>query len=210
MNEATELLEVFDDAGHPTGVAKTRAEIHANGDWHLAFFCWIVRDNGELVLQKRSGAKSTFPHRFDASAAGHVRFGETRAQAMREIREELGLEVREDDLVPVGRHRQEHHHPNGIVDREHHDIYVLAYDAPLSTYRPNEEVSGLVAVDARALVDLVAERRASITTELWQGSQATPFVLRKEHLVPYDVAYHERIALAAERAQHSKSQRSSS
>jgi isopentenyldiphosphate isomerase len=197
VNEAEELLEVFDDAGNPTGVAKTRAEIHAAGDWHLAFFCWIVRADGELVLQRRSPTKTTFPNRFDASAAGHVRFGETTAQAMREIEEELGLVVREEELVSIGRHRQVHHHP-GIVCREHHDVYLLRRDDPFTAYRPNEEVSGLLAVPARALVELVADRLVAIETELFTSKGHARFSLTKPMLVPYDVAYHERIATAAE------------
>jgi isopentenyldiphosphate isomerase len=197
VHENAEILEVFDDAGHPTGVAKTRAEIHAAGDWHLAFFCWIVRGDGALVLQRRAAAKATFPGRFDASAAGHVRFGETPAQAMREIEEELGLVVREDELVSIGRHRQVHHH-RGIICREHHDVYLLRRDDPFSAYRPNEEVSGLVAVPARTLVELVGDLRPSIQTELFTTSLGSPFSLTKPMLVPYDVAYHERIAIAAE------------
>ena len=74
-NDPDELLEVFDKNGHGTGRAKTRAEIHRQGLWHLAFFCWIVTSAGEVVLQRRAATKDVWPGRFDASAAGHVRFG---------------------------------------------------------------------------------------------------------------------------------------
>ena len=52
-NDPTELLEVLDGYGHPTGIAKPRAAIHVDGDWHQAFHCWIVRGGGsEVVLQR--------------------------------------------------------------------------------------------------------------------------------------------------------------
>ncbi len=123
-----------------TGIARSRADIHRRGDWHQAFHCWIVRDGPrreELVLQQRSLAKDTFPGCWDAAAAGHWRFGETAAQAAREIEEELGIAVPFDALHWVGREAIDREHPNGLVDREHHQVYVLHWPAPLTSYRPD-------------------------------------------------------------------------
>ncbi len=203
-----ELLEVFDAAGEPTGVAKTRAAIHADGDWHLAFFCWIVREsNGglggvgevEVVLQRRAPHKDVWPGHFDASAAGHVRFGETLREASREIEEELGLRVDPAQLEPLTRHRQEHVHESGIVDREIHDVYVLRCDTPLEDYRPGPEVTGLVAVPVAHLVELACGTRPSLATTLVQhapdgATSHEPITLRRDDLVPYDVGYWEKIA----------------
>lgn len=125
-----ELLEVHDAAGNATGVAKTRAAVHRDGDWHLAFFCWIVRQGAggalEVVLQKRAADKDVWPGRFDASAAGHVRFGESAVEAAREIDEELGIVAPPGALVPVMRHHIEHVHERTtrLVDREIHDVHL--------------------------------------------------------------------------------------
>src|ERR1700737_1783560 len=106
QNDPAELLEVFDAAGKPTGRARSRASVHLDGDWHQAFHCWIRRHEGqEVVLQRRSLAKDTFPGCWDASAAGHWRFGETAAEAAREIAEELGLEVSFAELIYRGREK---------------------------------------------------------------------------------------------------------
>jgi len=203
MTDPDEVLEVFDPDGRPTGQAKARGRIHLDGDWHLAFFCWIARSGPagvELVLQKRSDGKDVFPSRFDASAAGHVRFGESRTEMLREVREELGLTVSESDLLALPRHRQEHVHANGIVDREHHDLNLLRCDLPLSAYAPSQlEVSGLAPVPAAALADLAEGLRDEVETELVEhladGSFCvTPLRLRREHLVPYERGYHRRLA----------------
>jgi isopentenyldiphosphate isomerase len=175
-----ELLEVFDAAGHPSGVAKTRAAVHRDGDWHLAFFCWIFRGD-DVVLQKRALFKDVWPGRFDASAAGHVRFGETTAEAAREIDEELGIMVDPRSLYPLMRHFQEHVHANGIIDREIHDVHLLRCELPLEEYRPGPEVTALVAVPFDALLELVSGTRESIATTLGE--------LHQGDLVPYDLAY---------------------
>ena len=80
LTDPHELLEVYDPDGRPTGVAKARGAVHRDGDWHLAFFCWVARATPrgpELLLQQRALRKDVFPGRFDASSAGHVRFGES-------------------------------------------------------------------------------------------------------------------------------------
>lgn len=199
-----ELLEVFamtrGGVARATGLAKTRAAIHHDGDWHLAFFCWIMRksdggDDIEVVLQKRAPHKDVWPDRFDASAAGHVRFGESTAEASREIEEELGLHVEPSALEPLARHHQEHVHDSGLVDREIHDLHLLRCDAPLASYRPGPEVTALTAVPIDAVVELVAGRRASIATTLVRAGAADQRIeLRRSDLVPYDVEYWERLA----------------
>ena len=197
-----ELLEVFDAKGRPTGRAELRRVIHERGLWHLAFFCWIVTGAGSVVLQRRASWKDTWPGCFDASAAGHVRFGENLAQAARELDEELGLSVDVASLEPVMRHRQEHRHANGLVDRELQDVYLLRCDRRLEDYRPGPEVSGLALVPLRALVELAQRTRLEIPTTLVTFDDQhrplrTPRVLHREDLVPSDPGYHQAIALAA-------------
>jgi len=210
-SDPLELIEVFDAAGQPTGVAKTRAAVHHDGDWHLAFFCWIFRtaEDGtlEVILQKRADTKDVWPGRYDASAAGHVRFGETTAEASREIEEELGLRLGDghaSQLVPIMRHRQEHVHANGLIDREIHDVHLLRCALPLEDYRPGLEVSGLCAVPIDALVDLSRGTRASIAATLVTfdaSGQARHqrVLLGPEQLVPYDAGYFELLAERADR-----------
>src|SRR5712691_8312246 len=164
QNDPTELLEVFDAGGQPTGRAKTRASIHLDGDWHQAFHCWILRRNrDEIVLQRRSLAKDTFPGCWDAAAAGHWRFGETAAEAAREIAEELGLDVNFADLTFRGRERGARRFANGLIDREHHQVYVLESDRPLTDYHPDpSEVIGLAAFASREVLRVAVGRLSNM------------------------------------------------
>lgn len=202
-----EMLEVFDAEGRPTGIAKSRAAVHRDGDWHLAFFCWIVRpgDGGpEIVLQRRAMHKDVWPGRFDASAAGHVRFGETIAEATREVEEELGIHVEPHELRHVLRHQQEHVHESGLVDREIHDVHLLPSERALDDYRPGPEVTGLVAVPMEALLALADGSLATFPTVLVTfDATGAPHhehvVLHHDDLVPYDAGYLETLAASLAR-----------
>jgi isopentenyldiphosphate isomerase len=193
FNDPAELLEVFDASGHPTGVAKSRAAIHLEGDWHLAFHCWIVRRHGrEIVLQRRAFEKDTFGGYWDAAAAGHWRFGETPPQAAREIAEELGLDVPFGALSYRGRERLSRRFANGLIDREFHLVYVLECDEPLMTYRPDRrEVIGLAAFPVTELLAVLGQRQSTVeATEavaVDHDARLTPerVVVGRDDLVPY-------------------------
>jgi isopentenyldiphosphate isomerase len=197
QNDPTELLEIFDRSGKPTGKARTRAEIHRAGDWHLAFHCWILRRGGkEVVLQRRSLRKDTFPGCWDAAAAGHWRFGESPAEAAREIAEELGIDVDFNRLVYRGRERSSRHRmPNGLIDRELHEVYVLHDDRPLSVYRPDvAEVIGLAAFEVADVIALATGRLArgnaseAVVVNTDGSLTRSVVTVSRADLVPYSAA----------------------
>lgn len=63
----------------------------------------LVNSAGEVYVQHRAATKRLWPDRKTISASGHVDPGETFEQAaVREVSEELGIELRANDLRPVG------------------------------------------------------------------------------------------------------------
>jgi isopentenyldiphosphate isomerase len=206
QNDPAELLEVFDARGRPTGVAKPRGAIHLDGDWHLAFHCWILRRHTrEIVLQQRSTAKDTYAGCWDAAAAGHWRFGESPAEAAREIAEELGIAVEFKRLVYAGRERAARLYRNGLKDRELHEVYLLELDQPLTAYRPDPaEVSGLAAFPTTQLIEVVAGKTELVlaTEAVAVGSDGalrpSTVSIRRQDLVPYSAARFRRMIGRAE------------
>jgi isopentenyldiphosphate isomerase len=202
LTDPRELLEVYDEHGNPTGQAKARGPVHIDGDWHLAFFCWIARPGGrgiEVLLQHRAARKDVWPLRFDASAAGHVRFGESLAEAAREVREELGIQVELTDLIALGRHHQQHQHLNGLVDREHHALHLLTPGPADAAYQPDpREVAGLAWIVLADLLGLVDGTLAAATVRYRAvDAPAGAFAdrtLTAADLVPYADGYHRRLA----------------
>lgn len=90
---AEEIFDVVDENDHVIG-RNSRSEVHRLGLRHRAVHVLVYNSKGEIFLQKRSMQKDTFPGAWDSSAAGHLDCGEDYdACAIREMREELGLEA---------------------------------------------------------------------------------------------------------------------
>lgn len=142
-----ELFDIYDEDMNHIGI-KPRNEVHRDGDWHQVFHCWVIGIDPDgltfMVLQKRAPNKKIFPNMLDISAAGHLSAGETVADGVRELEEELGLAVTLDDLIPIGR-RVSAKKYNGLIDCEVANVFLLECNQPLAQYNYQaDEISGLV------------------------------------------------------------------
>lgn len=102
-----ELFDILDEEGKPTGIVKERGVAHREGSAHPTAHIWIVRPNEnsgfDLLLQKRSSKKDSYPGCLDISSAGHVSAGDdVTDSAVRELSEELGIHATKEELEPVG------------------------------------------------------------------------------------------------------------
>ena len=99
MSKKTELLDILDQNGSPTGESKKREDVHQLGLWHRTVHLWILNSKGQLLLQQRSKTKDTNPNLWDISVAGHIEKGQTPIQAvLREAEEEIGLVCEESEI----------------------------------------------------------------------------------------------------------------
>ena len=101
-----EIFDIVDEKGIPTGETIERTQAHEKGVRHRTAHIWIVREQdgkAQLLLQKRSAEKDSFPGRFDTSSAGHIQAGdEPEESAIRELHEELGIRAAKEDLTFAG------------------------------------------------------------------------------------------------------------
>ena len=101
-----EILDIIDKNGNPTGETVEREYAHSHGIWHRTSHLWLVRkqnDAVQILLQKRAEDKSSFPGCYDISSAGHIPAGvDFKESAIRELKEELGIDASESDLVFCG------------------------------------------------------------------------------------------------------------
>src|SRR6185312_9838509 len=153
-----ELFDVVDEDGAPTGEVKRRAEVHRDGDWHRAFHLWIVARSqdgvSEILFQRRSARKDTWPGRLDIAVGGHYRSGETIEDVVREIDEEVGIQPSLEDLVYIGRRRAVSLE-SAWQDRELQDVYLLAIHGDFPVFAPNfEEIESLLRIDIAELIRL--------------------------------------------------------
>lgn len=151
---ADELLDVLTPAGEPTGLVKRRADVHRDGDWHRVFHLWVVKEDRYVLFQRRAATKDIEPGKIDATVGGHYGAGEDLRAVLREVEEEIGLNVSPADLHPLINVRIEYFYEHA-TDREHTESYVLRRDAPLNDYRlPCNEVTVLYEVPIDGAIEL--------------------------------------------------------
>src|SRR5277367_4925116 len=88
-----EIFDIVNERDEVVG-QNTRREVHARGLWHRAVHVLVFNARGEVFLQKRSMRKDIAAGKWDSSSSGHLDSGEDYdACAVREVREELGLDL---------------------------------------------------------------------------------------------------------------------
>lgn len=157
-----EWLKVFDDTRRQIGVA-TRKEVHEKGLWHETFHCWIVSEEEVPViyLQIRSPRKKDYPNLLDITAAGHLLSTENVKDGVREMEEEIGINVTIEDLTYLGILHYEM--INGtLLDKEFAHTYLYKKTINEEAFLlQEEEVAGIVSA---TIDDFYA---------LWNGTKET-------------------------------------
>lgn len=131
-----EFFDICSESGLPTGETVSRRQAHEKGILHRTAHVWILRKREgrrQVLLQKRSRQKDSYPGMYDTSSAGHIPAGEEPLpSALRELREELGIAATEDELRYAGHFRieyQEQFHHRQFRDNEY--VHVFVYTEPV-------------------------------------------------------------------------------
>lgn len=136
---STEIFDIYDEQLKYIGTA-TREEAHREGYWHRTFHCWVYeqqQDELYIAFQQRQAIKDTNPLCFDITVAGHLCAGETVQDAVREIKEEIGLTVAFDQLhylMQVKEQSTDVHHGVAFKDFEFSEVFALENPCPLHTW----------------------------------------------------------------------------
>ncbi|WP_371862464.1 isopentenyl-diphosphate Delta-isomerase [Cellulomonas composti] len=140
---------LLDDEGRASGAAP-RAEVHGrHTPLHLAFSCYVLDDDGRVLVTRRAPTKRTWPGVWTNAFCGHPRPGEAPADAVRRRgREELGLELVELTLVlPSFRYRAVD--DSGMVEHEECPVWFARAAGPVAA--DPDEVAQIQWVDAEDL-----------------------------------------------------------
>ncbi|OXM85544.1 NUDIX hydrolase [Paenibacillus rigui] len=216
MNKQQELFDIFDAQMNPIGIAP-RHEVHRKGYWHQTFQCWIVSSFADetaigpdsskpaLLFQMRHPDKDTFPGLLDISCAGHLLAGEQVEDGLRELVEELGVEVVFEQLLPCGSYREEQYISPNLIDRELCHVFILPREQALKDYRLQEdEVTGLYRIglaDVRLLAQGKAEHIVAEGVETDAEGKLVPVrrTFGQADFVPHAPSYYELVLKGAER-----------
>lgn len=185
-----------------------RKAAHLAGEWHRTFHCWVVSGSPKpsLLFQLRSAAMESFPDTLDVSAAGHLEAGESVAEGVREVREELGVDFDDQQLHPLGDRVEVADQVNGQRNREYQSVYLLRLDAALESYTPQvSEVAGLLWLPLDHGLRLFAgESQTAPTHGIAYNAEGEEWlavnrVVREEDFLPRIQRYYLSVAIMAER-----------
>ena len=102
----SEDIYILHENGNIVGL-EARDEVHEKAILHAGVQCWVMNTKGEILLQKRAAIKVHSSGKWDVSFGGHcTRVAEGQdiylANAVKEGREELGLNINPDNLIKLG------------------------------------------------------------------------------------------------------------
>lgn len=167
-----ELLEILDKQGRKTGRTKERNQVHKEGDWHASAHIWFINSNQEILLQQRSEKKKLFPLMWCAPVSGHIDQGKDPVNtAVTEAKEELNLEITEDDLDLIAIIRGTYDNDQfGIHEHEYINIFVSTIEIKDIDIQ-NEEVKGFKWFSKDELKGLI-DSKSETMVPAWEEYEA--------------------------------------
>ncbi|GLC28868.1 NUDIX hydrolase [Clostridium omnivorum] len=201
-----EYLDTFNEDEECIGKAP-RSEVHRMGYWHRTFQCWFTfEENGKqyLLFQKRCENKDTYPLLFDITSAGHLSTGEDLQQGVREIKEELGVDIEFNELLPIGIVKQKKIEIN-LKDYEFAHVFLFRSKNKITDYKlQKEELTALVKLELKSAIELFNNKvnkvkLVGITFDGNNDYKDAEFEATKESFVPHGDKYYNLVFSAAEK-----------
>jgi len=128
-----EFIDILTSDGKPTGKSAPKYEIHSKGHYHNTAHVWLYTKTGHILLAQRAASKIICPLLWDVSVAGHIDAGEAlTTAAVREVKEEIGLNIREGDLEKIGVFKCFQSYENGVIDNEFHQTFISEFKADIT------------------------------------------------------------------------------
>ncbi len=126
-----ELLDIVDENNNLTGEFVDREIVHSEGLLHREVGVIVLNENNEMLLEKRTSTKKQSPNKW-ALCAGHIEAGDIPENAiLREVKEEIGIDITQKDLEFLDVFRRDKKFNNG----QHNNTYIYIY-----IYKTNKKV----------------------------------------------------------------------
>jgi len=162
-----DMVVLLGDAGDEIGSAP-KATVHsANTPLHSAFSCYLIDEEGRLLMTRRALTKKTWAGVWTNSFCGHPAPGETRESAIaRRAAEELGASIFAlRCILPTFSYRAQD--AEGMVENEFCPVFVARLEGTIDPH-PAEVVEWAWA-DTSDVIEAVA--RAPFAFSPWMREQ---------------------------------------
>lgn len=149
-----ELWDLYNENREPTGETHIRGPMPEN-KYHIVIHAWITDGNGKYLISQRAADRSTFPLMWEC-VGGSVISGETSIEgAVREIKEEVGIDVTEHDgKLVFSKIRKT---VNGKRFNDFIDVYLFKYNGDVclenATTQEVRQVKWMTADEIKVLYD---------------------------------------------------------
>lgn len=162
-----EILDVYTREGEYLGT-KTKSFCHGEnpGCYHKPVWIWIINDENEILIQKRSKFKKHHPNKWDMPSVGHVVAGESLIDgAIRETYEELGIITKAEDYK-----------------------FLFEY-----IYDKNYEIAEVYMLKLNLSVDEMKLQENEVAEVKWLRYEEFKEIFLSEEFCPQPIDYKERI-----------------
>ncbi|MHB1392973.1 MAG: NUDIX hydrolase [Clostridia bacterium] len=130
-----ELWDILDEDGNLTGRTIERGQSMKEGEYHLVVHIWIRNSKGEYLIQKRAKKLERWPGIWAATGGAAIKGESSLNAALREVKEELGINFKPEMLKKVIRVKRK----NALSD-----LWLVCHDVDLEDVRmQKEEVSAV-------------------------------------------------------------------
>lgn len=155
-----ELIDIVDETGKKTGEIMDKDEVHNKNLFHNEVGVFLINDKKQILLEKRSSNKRYSPNKWGL-CAGHVDSGESLKQAaLRELKEEVGIDLKESDLISFG-------NPEKLIDKTNshftHFYYSICNKEEKEFTIQEEELSEVRWFNFNEVIDLIKSDNNSTT-----------------------------------------------
>lgn len=125
-----ELWDLYDADRNRIGRDHVRGEEIPAGCYHLVVHAWIRNSRGEYLISQRSESRKSFPLKWECVGGSVLKGEDSLTAAVREIKEEVGLDMPADEGKLLFTKLRETH--NGERYADILDVWLWQYDGPVN------------------------------------------------------------------------------
>lgn len=195
------LTDIYNDDYSLAGTVP-HEQAQKEGNWVRVSHLWIINPRSDSVFfQKRSNSKKFFPGKLDIAAAGHYTSGEEIPQGVKEMSQELGVDISFNDLISLGIRHNIIPTPELTV-RQFCHVFFLASDRQISDYSLSPDTSeGLVSISIDTGLKLWSGAASTIEAPFFEANtkEKLDIIISKNDFLPRVDPYYYKIFILAKR-----------
>lgn len=147
----SERWDLYDEKRNKTGLTLLRGEPVPTGYFHLVVSAWIINNQGQYLLSQRHPDKE-FPYFWECTGGSVLNGESSLTGAIREVKEELGIELNPDSARLLYRTRRD-------KTQDFYDVWLFHRDMPISQLRlQSTEVINARWVDRETLISMYEKK----------------------------------------------------